>query len=74
MQRDYSTQLLISYILWWFLGIFGAHRFFNGHWKSGVLMALTAGMCGIWWIIDAVLMSEIVREHLNEWDNTKKWR
>ncbi len=66
MQKDYSTHLLISYMLWWFLGIFGAHRFFNRHWLSGLLMMFTGGMCGIWWIIDAFLMPSIVEENINE--------
>ena len=66
MQKDYSTHLVISYILWWFLGLFGAHRFFNGRWLSGILMFCTAGMCGIWWLADMILMPSIVKENLNE--------
>tara|TARA_Y100001970_G_C14246651_1_gene868755 strand:+ start:1292 stop:1495 length:204 start_codon:yes stop_codon:yes gene_type:complete len=66
MKADYSTHLAISYGLWFFWGIFGAHRFFNGHWVSGILMACTGGMCGIWWVIDAFLMPSIVKENLSE--------
>lgn len=29
-------------------------------------MALTAGMCGVWWIIDAFLMPQIVKDGLDE--------
>ncbi len=66
MQKDYSTHLIISYILWWFLGLFGAHRFFNRRWGTGILMLCTAGFCGIWWLCDAILMPSIVKENLDE--------
>lgn len=66
MKTDYSTHLLISYALWFFWGLFGAHRFFNRQWVSGIVMALTAGMCGVWWVIDAFLMPQIVKDGLDE--------
>jgi len=66
MQKDYSTHLIISYGLWFFWGLLGAHRFFNRHWLSGFLMLFTGGMCGIWWLIDLFLMPSIVKENLNE--------
>ena len=71
MKTDYSTHLMISYGLWLFWGIFGAHRFFNRHWISGILMAATGGLCGIWWLCDLILMPSIVKEHLREVDGTR---
>jgi len=65
MQKDYSTHLFISYVLWFFWGIFGVHRFFNRRWVSGILMLCTGAMCGIWWIIDLFLMPSIVKDNLN---------
>ncbi|MFM1897936.1 MAG: hypothetical protein RL577_176 [Bacteroidota bacterium] len=32
----------------------GIHRFYLGYYMEGVLFILTAGGCGIWWIIDLV--------------------
>ncbi|MFZ9970306.1 MAG: TM2 domain-containing protein, partial [Bacteroidia bacterium] len=32
----------------------GFHRFYLGYYLEGVLFILTAGGCGIWWIIDLV--------------------
>jgi TM2 domain-containing membrane protein YozV len=32
----------------------GIHRFYLGYYLEGVLFILTAGGCGIWWIIDLV--------------------
>ena len=36
------------------LGALGIHRFYLGYYLEGVLFILTAGGCGIWWIIDLV--------------------
>lgn len=62
MTKDYSTHLLISYLLWFFLGFWGAHRFFNGRWISGILYMFTGAFCGIGWIIDLFLIPGIVEE------------
>lgn len=43
----------ITLILWVFLGIFGAHRFYLGYWKSGLLWLFTLGFVGVGWVIDA---------------------
>jgi TM2 domain-containing membrane protein YozV len=39
-----------------FLGAMGIHRFYVGKIGSGILMLLTAGGFGIWWIIDFILI------------------
>ena len=36
------------------LGILGAHRFYVGKIGTGILMFLTGGGCGIWWVVDIV--------------------
>lgn len=38
---------LVSYLLWLFLGGFGAHRFYNGGIKSGIAMLATAIGAGV---------------------------
>ncbi len=40
-----------------FLGVIGAHRFYLGYTAAGVLQLLTFGGCGIWAIIDMVLIA-----------------
>jgi len=43
-------------ILCWFLGILGVHRFYTGHTGIGVLQLLTLGGCGIWTLIDFIII------------------
>lgn len=39
------------------LGFVGAHRFYAGKVQSGVVMALTLGGLGLWWLYDAILVA-----------------
>ena len=47
---------LITILLCWFLGIFGAHRFYTGHTTIGIIQILTLGGCGIWVLIDLIII------------------
>ena len=38
------------------LGPFGAHRFYVGKTSSGVLMAVTMGGLGLWWLYDLIVV------------------
>jgi len=50
--KDWLTTLLLNI----FLGGFGAHRFYSGDTGIGVAQLLTFGGCGIWWVIDLVII------------------
>jgi hypothetical protein len=37
-------------------GVFGLHRFYAGRTQSGVIMAITFGGLGMWWLYDMVML------------------
>jgi TM2 domain-containing membrane protein YozV len=43
-------------LLCFFLGSFGVHRFYTGKIVTGILMLLTLGGCGIWALIDFIMI------------------
>jgi hypothetical protein len=50
-----DNDMLITLVLWFFLGAFAAHRWYKGKpagWN--ILFILTGGGCGIWAIVDLV--------------------
>ena len=46
----------VSFFLCLFLGIFGAHKFYEGRILLGVVYLLTAGLFGIGVIIDLIIL------------------
>ena len=46
----------VSFFLCLFLGYVGAHKFYEGKAGMGILYLLTAGLFGIGWIIDTIVI------------------
>lgn len=53
----------IAYGLWLVLGLFGAHRIYLDRVWTGVAMLLTGGGAGVWWLIDAFLLPDMVSRY-----------
>jgi hypothetical protein len=51
--KSRSVTLLLAALL----GLFGAHRFYTGRTRSGVVMALTLGGVGIWYLYDIIVVA-----------------
>ncbi|RPJ05261.1 MAG: TM2 domain-containing protein [Deltaproteobacteria bacterium] len=47
---------LAAALLCFFLGVFGAHRFYVGKAGTGILMILTLGGVGIWALVDLIFI------------------
>lgn len=51
-KNTYLTTLLLCF----FLGHLGVHRFYVGKVGTGILMLLTAGGLGVWYIVDMAMI------------------
>lgn len=49
-------SFVAAVLLCFFLGTLGIHRFYVGKIGTGILMLITAGGFGIWYIIDFVMI------------------
>lgn len=50
---DWLTTLLLAI----FLGSLGVHRFYTGHIGIGIVQLLTLGGCGIWALVDLIMIA-----------------
>ena len=52
-----KKSFLVTEILSFLLGFLGVHRFYTGYIGLGVAQLLTLGGCGIWALIDFIMIS-----------------
>jgi TM2 domain-containing membrane protein YozV len=53
-------SLLLAYLLWLTLGIFGAHRLYLGKWFTGLVYLVSFGFYGFGWMLDFLLLPFMV--------------
>ena len=56
--RSWHIALLLSF----FLGFFGADRFYIGRTRSAVIKLITLGCFGVWWLSDIILIASEYRK------------
>ena len=56
METPSDKKRLIAALLCWFVGILGVHSFYVGKTTVGVIQLLTMGGCGIWALIDLIMI------------------
>ena len=54
---------MLTYVLWFFFGFLGIHRFYLGHVGWGIAYLLTAAFGGIGWLIDLFLIPGYVEKY-----------
>ena len=52
----------MAYLLWFFLGLLGAHRFYLGDNTKGLLYLFTFGLFGIGWLTDLFILRRLVAQ------------
>ncbi|MCA9350234.1 TM2 domain-containing protein [Candidatus Nomurabacteria bacterium] len=62
-QQPEQKEFLVALLLSIFLGQLGIDRFYMGYIGTGILKLITFGGCGIWWLIDVIL---IATKNLND--------
>ena len=53
LEKNWTVALVLSI----FRGMFGIDRFYLGEVGLGILKLLTFGACGLWWIIDIIMIA-----------------
>ncbi len=52
-----KVNWVLALIMSIFFGQIGVDRFMMGHVGLGILKLITLGGCGIWWLIDVILIA-----------------
>jgi TM2 domain-containing membrane protein YozV len=52
-----DRRILPAFLLCFFFGVFGAHRFYAGKIGSAIAQLLTIGGLGVWALVDLILLA-----------------
>ncbi len=56
MENQSEKDWLVTLLLCLFVGSIGVHRFYAGKIGTGILQLITLGGCGIWVLIDLIMI------------------
>ena len=56
MENQSNKDWLVTLLLCIFVGSIGIHRFYAGKIGTGILQLITLGGCGIWTLVDLILI------------------
>jgi len=57
MAKKRKVNWVLTLVMSILLGYIGVDRFIIGHIGLGILKLITLGGCGIWWLIDIILIA-----------------
>lgn len=57
MSKPSNRSRAVAMVLGLVLGVFGAHRFYVGKIGTGLLMLVTMGGLGIWYLVDNIMIA-----------------
>ncbi len=60
-----QKSLGVAYLLWFPLGIIGAHRYYLGKTGTAIAQTLTLGGLGVWWLVDFFLIPSMTHQANN---------
>ncbi|MBU0472103.1 MAG: TM2 domain-containing protein [Nanoarchaeota archaeon] len=64
---DKKVNWLLTLLMSIFFGSLGVDRFIMGHVGLGLLKLITMGGCGVWWMVDLILIATKHKFENIEW-------
>lgn len=64
---DKKVKWVLALVMSIIFGQLGVDRFIMGHVGLGILKLLTLGGCGVWWLIDLILIATKYKFEGIEW-------
>ena len=67
VSKDKKVKWVLTLIMSIVFGCLGVDRFLMGHVGLGILKLITLGGCGVWWLVDLILIATKHKFNGIEW-------